>query len=47
MGEYFDINIMQRNNDPRYVDNVLAQLEELGIALVTPEETAVSEESEK
>ena len=31
LGEYFDINIMQRNNDPRYVDNVLAQLKELGI----------------
>ena len=31
LGEYFDINIMQRNSDPRYVDNILAQLEELGI----------------
>ena len=30
---------------PNIVDPV--QLEELGIALVTPEETAVSEESEK
>lgn len=31
LGEYFDINIMQRNNDGRYVESVLEQLEELGI----------------
>ena len=31
LGDYFDVNIMQRNSDGRYVDNILAQLEKLGI----------------
>lgn len=31
LGEVFDINIMQRNGDGRYVEHILAQLEELGI----------------
>ena len=32
LGEYFDINIMQRNGDARYVDRIAVLLESQGIS---------------
>ena len=37
LGEYFDINIMQRNNDDRYVNHIIKQLQDLNITVIQEE----------